>query len=290
MSDETPLDKGERIVEIEMERLRDFRNHPFKIMEDQEMKALMDSIRQYGILNPIIVRPLPEGIYEIISGHRRKYAAKLLGYRKIPVVIRMMTNEEAVIAMVDSNMHREKILPSEKVFAFKMKYQAIIDARKGGREGQHVHPKLLMTKRTLQIISEETGESEKQIQRYVKVTELIPEMMELLDKGKISFTPAYEIAFLEDEEQRMLIEAMTFVQSAPSVSQAQRMKKLSQAGELTLQEMKDILGEVKKGEINRVDFKNGQLYQFFPREYSAKQMKREILQILTEWKKRKEKQ
>jgi len=202
----------------------------------------------------------------------------------------MMTNEEAVIAMVDSNMHREKILPSEKVRAFRMKYEAIINTRKDGRAGQHVHPKLLMTKRTLQIISEETGESEKQIQRYIKVTELIPEMLELLDKGKIAFTPAYEIAFLEDEEQRMLIEAMSYAQSSPSVSQAQRMKKLSQAGALTLQDMKDILAEVKKGEINRVDFKNGQLYQFFPKEYSAKQMKREILQILTEWKKEKEKQ
>ena len=290
MSNEAPLGKDERIVEIEMERLRDFRNHPFKITEDHEMKVLMDSIRQYGILNPIIVRPLPEGVYEIISGHRRKYAAKLLGYRKIPVVIRMMSNEEAVIAMVDSNMHREKILPSEKVHAFKMKYEAIINTRKDGRKGQHVHPKLLMTRKTVQIISEETGESAKQIQRYVKVNELIPEMLELLDKGKIAFTPAYEIAFLEDEEQRMLIEAMSYAQSSPSVSQAQRMKKLSQAGELTLQEMKDILAEIKKGEINRVDFKNGQLYQFFPREYSAKQMKREILKILTEWKERKEKQ
>lgn len=228
-------DSDERIVEIEMERLRDFRNHPFKIMEDHEMKVLMDSIRQYGILNPIIVRPLPEGVYEIVSGHRRKYAAKLLGYRKVPVLIRMMTNEEAVIAMVDSNMHREKILPSEKVYAYKMKYQAIMRARKDGREGHDVQPDLLVTRRSLKIISEETGDSEKQIQRYVKVTELIPELMDKLDKGEIAMTPAYEIAFLKNDEQKKLIEAMAYVQASPSVSQAQRIKKLSQAGELTLQ-------------------------------------------------------
>jgi len=289
MSTETPLDSEERIVEIEMERLRDFKNHPFKITEDNQMKALMESIQKYGILNPIIVRPRPEGIYEIISGHRRKYAAKLLGYRKIPVVIRMMTNEEAVIYMVDSNMHREKILPSEKAFAFKMKYQAILEARKNGREGHDVHPNLLSSGKSLKILSKETGESEKQIQRYVKVTQLIPELLEMLDKGEISFTPACEIAFLTNREQKMLIDAMAYVQSSPSVSQAQRMKKLSQAGELTLQEMKDILTEVKKVEINRVDFKNVQLHQFFPKEYTAKQMKREILKILNQWKKQKEK-
>lgn len=290
MSMEPSPDSDERIVEIEMERLRDFRNHPFKIKEDHEMKALMDSIHQYGILNPIIVRPLPEGIYEIVSGHRRKYAAKLLGYRKVPVLIRMMTNEEAVIAMVDSNMHREKILPSEKVYAYKMKYQAIMQARKDGREGHDVQPGLPVTGKSLKIISEETGESEKQIQRYIRVAELIPELMEMLDKGNIAMTPAYEIAFLKKDEQKKLIEAIAYVQSSPSVSQAQRIKKLSQTGELTLQEMKDILAEVKKGEINRVDFKNAQLYQFFPKEYTAKQMKREILKILSQWKKQRERQ
>lgn len=288
MSERMQLDKDERIVEIEMERLRDFKNHPFKITEDSQMKKLMESIRQYGVVNPLIVRPLPEGTYEIISGHRRRYAAKLLGYWKLPVVIRVMSYEEAVIAMVDSNMHREKILPSEKVFAYKMKYQAILNARKNGRGGQDVHPGMLINGKSLKIISEKTGESEKQIQRYVKVAELIPELMNMLDKGDIAMTPAYEIAFLTEDEQKMLIEAMGYVQSSPSVSQAQRIKKLSQAGELTLQEIKDILAEVKKREINRVDFKNVQLHQFFPKEYTAKQMKREILEILYEWKKKKE--
>lgn len=270
----------ERIIEIELERLRDFKNHPFRVKADAQMGELTESIRHYGILNPLIVRPLPEGVYEIISGHRRKYAAKQLGYRKVPVIIRMMSDEEAVIGMVDANLQRVAILPSEKAFAIRMKYNAmkrIPGKRKGG------HPELRGI-RTIQILGKETGDSPKQIQRYLKITELIPELLEKLDNREISFNPAFEVAFLNKNEQRELLDAMRYVQSSPSLSQAQRIKALSQEGTLTPEKMRTILSEIKKGAINRVMFKNEQLYQFFPREYTAEQMKEEILEILAAWK------
>ena len=272
----------ERIVEIELERLRPFRSHPFKVKDDQEMKDLIGSISRYGILTPLVVRPLPEGVYEIISGHRRKHAAEQLGFRKLPVIIRVLTDEDAVVSMVDSNMHREKILPSEKAFAYKMKYEAMKQKsgrRKGSRPGHSIKGK-----KTVQIMGEEAGESPKQLQRYLKIAELIPELMQMLDKGEISFNPAYESAFLKVEEQQELVRAIHFVHSTPSISQAQRMKKMSKEGTLTADQMRSILSEVKKGEINRVVFKNEQLYQFFPKEQTASQIKMEILEILKLWK------
>ena len=280
---EPPADRlEERIIEIEMERLRDFRDHPFRIKEDQEMKDLMDSIRLYGILTPLIVRPLPDGVYEIVSGHRRKYAAKMLGYRKVPVIIRVLTDDDAIIGMVDSNLHREHVLPSEKAFAIKMKYEAIKRnngrKKKGGQED--ARPKGV---RSIHILSEQTGDSAKQIQRYLKLTELMPELLEMLDNGKISFNPAYEIAFLPVNQQQKVLEAMHAVQSAPSLSQAQRIRELGQEGTLTVTKAREILAEIKKGEINRVTFKNEQLYQFFPRNYPAKKMKQDILDILKLW-------
>ena len=273
--------KEERIIEMDVQRLRDFRNHPFKVREDTQYKQLTESIRHYGILNPLIVRPMPEGVYEIISGHRRKYAAASLGYRKVPVIIRILNDEDAIVNMVDANLQREEILPSEKAAAYKMKYDAI--KRKGGRKknGQNDHS--LKGVKTIQIIGKELGDSAKQVQRYLKITELIPELQELLDQGKISFSPAFELAFLKEEEQRQFLEAMKFAMTAPSLSQAQRIKKLSQDGELTLDAMKDILNEIKKGEISRVVFKNEQLRRFFPKDYTIEQMKREILVILKSW-------
>ena len=271
----------EKVVEIELERLHPFRGHPFKVRDDPQMLNLVDSIGKYGVLNPLIVRPVPEGWYEIISGHRRKYAAWKLGYRKLPVIIRVLKDDEAVISMIDSNLHREVLLPSEKAFALKMKYDAI--KRRSGRRksGQVDHEK--DRKKTVEIMGEEAGESSKQIQRYLKITELIPDLLDLLDAGKISFNPAYEVAFLNKEEQEDLLIAMHFTKASPSLSQAQRMKKLSQERKLDLEEMKSILGEIKKGEVRRVMFKNEQLYQFFPRNYTLKQIKEEILQILQEW-------
>lgn len=275
------MDPDERVVEIELERLRDFKGHPFKVKSDQQMEQLMESISRYGILNPLVVRPLPEGVYEIISGHRRKHAAQQLGYRKLPVIIRILRDEDAVIGMVDANLHRNTILPSEKAFAYRMKYEALRQkaGRKiGGQNGHHY-----TGKKTVQIIGDESGESAKQIQRYLKITELIPELLDKLDEGRISFNPAYEIAFLKESEQREFLRAMEMVQTAPSVSQAQRIKNLSKEGGVTQEQMKKILGEVKKGEVNRVMFKNEQLRQFFPNDYSAEHMKEEILRILTLW-------
>ena len=278
MSEENATSE-ERVIEIEIERLRNFEEHPFKIVEDQQMKQLADSISRYGILSPLIVRPSPEGVYEVISGHRRKYAATKLGYRKVPVIIRVLTDDEAVVLMVDSNLQRNHIRPSEKAMAYKMKYEAMrrTAGRKKSNENDDDRNK---GKRTVQLLGKEAGESPKQIQRYIKITELIPELLEMLDDEEISFNPAFEVAFLSQEEQRELIDAMAYVQSAPSISQAQRIKKLSQEGTLTQNKMREILSEVKKGEINRVSFKNEQLYQFFPKGMTAKEMKRRILEIL----------
>ena len=274
--------EDERIIEIEIERLRDFKNHPFRIKADDQMRDLMESIERYGILTPLIVRPLPEGVYEIVSGHRRKHAAKQLGYRKVPVIIRALSDEEAIISMVDSNLQRVVIRPSEKAFAIKMKYEVMKQSpgrKKGSREGQK-----RKGIRTVQILGKETGESPKQIQRYLRITNLVPELLEKLDEGELSFTPAVEVSSLKTSEQENLSEAMQFVQSSPSLSQALRIKELSQEGTLDLEKMKTILAEVKKGEINRVTFKNEQLHQFFPREYTAERMKTEILKILEQWK------
>ena len=278
----TQLDDDERVIEIEIERLRDFKNHPFRIVEDEQMKGLMASIAQYGILSPLIVRPVPEGVYEIVSGHRRKYAAKLLGYRKVPVIIRVLSDDEAVICMVDANLQRETMRPSEKASAIRMKYDAMKrtpGTRPRSRRGYKVYGI-----RTVQIIGKAFGKSPKQIQRYIRIAELVPELLEKLDNGGIGFNPAYEVSFLKETEQRLLLEAMRFVQAKPSLSQAQRMKKISQEGSLTLQKIKAILTEVKKGEIRRVMFKNEQLYQFFPRDYSPQRMQQEILNILERWK------
>ena len=233
----------EKIVEIELERLRSFTNHPFKVQADSQMIELQDSIKKYGILNPLIVRPRPEGVYEIISGHRRKYAAERLGYRKVPVIIRAMKDDEAVVSMVDSNLQRERISPSEKAFAYKMKYEAMRrTVKKKKLHPEDEYSNSLIGKRTVEILSEEGFDSPKQIQRYLKIADMIPEMLEKLDYGLISFHPAFEIAFLKPNEQRMLLDAMDYAQSAPSVSQAQRIKKLSQMNKLTLEAISSIVG------------------------------------------------
>ena len=271
----------EKIIQIEIERLTTFKDHPFKVQEDEEMKMLIESIEKYGILNPLIVRPLKEGVYEIVSGHRRRYAAEKLGYRKVPVIIRVMRDEEAVIAMVDANLQRESISFSEKAFAYKMKNDAMKRVRGRKKSGQ-IDDNLL-GKRTIEIIAEESGESYKQIQRYIKVTALHPKLLEMLDKGEISFNPAVEISNLKMKEQENFIEAMDYAQSVPSLSQAQRIKALSKCGKLTLEKMQDILSEIKKGEITRVTFTNEQLHRYFPDNYTPQMMKREIIAILKIW-------
>lgn len=271
----------EKIIQIEIERLITFKDHPFKVQEDEDMKMLIESIEKYGILNPLIVRPLKEGVYEIVSGHRRRYAAEKLGYRKVPVIIRVMRDEESVIAMVDANLQRESISFSEKAFAYKMKNDAMKRVRGRKKSGQ-IDDNLL-GKRTIEIIAEESGESYKQIQRYIKVTALHPKLLEMLDKGEISFNPAVEISNLKMKEQENFIEAMDYAQSVPSLSQAQRIKALSKSGKLTLEKMQDILSEIKKGEITRVTFTNEQLHRYFPDNYTPQMMKREIIAILKIW-------
>lgn len=272
-------DENETIIQMEIERLKKFKNHPFKVENDEEMKQLKDSIEKYGILNPLVVRPLKEGAYEIISGHRRKHAAEKLGYRKVPVIIRVMKDEESIIAMVDANLQREGISYSEKAFAYKMKNDAMKRVR--GRKKNRQVDDNLKGKRTIEIIASECGESYKQIQRYIKITELHPKLIKMLDKGEISFNPAVEIASLNMKEQEEFITAMEYAQSAPSLSQAQRIKELSKAGKLTLETMQDILCEIKKGEINRVIFTNAQLHKYFPESYSTEMMKRKIIEMLS---------
>lgn len=273
-------DADEKIVEIELERLRSFTNHPFKVQADSQMIELQDSIEKYGILNPLIVRPRPEGVYEIISGHRRKFAAERLGYRKVPVIIRAMKDDEAVVSMVDSNLYRERIRPSEKAFAYKMKNEAI--KRKTGRRkcGQVDH---LSGKKSIEIIGEEGGDSPKQVQRYIKMTDLIPELLEKVDDGNMGFTPAVQLSYLTEKEQKELLDAMDYAQSTPSLSQAIRLKNLSSEGKLTVQEMRSILSEIKQKDIDRVVFKTEQLHRFFPSSYTSEQMRREILEILKDW-------
>ena len=271
---------GEKIIEIQLERLRTFRNHPFKVRMDQEMIRLSASVEKYGIINPLIVRPIPDGVYEIISGHRRKAAAEKFGYRKVPVIIRVMSDDEAVINMVDSNLQRQQITFSEKAFAYKMK-DDVLKRKSGRKKGQIDHK--TKKKRTVELISEECGDSPKQVQRYISLTKLIPEFLQKLDDELISFNPAVEISALKKEEQKQLLEAMDYAQAVPSLSQAQRIKKLSKENQLTLEKMQEIMSEIKKGEITRVAFTNEQLHKYFPSRYTPAMMKREIIALLKIW-------
>ena len=261
------MEEKEKVIEIEIERLRDFKKHPFQVRDDKEMSLLKESIQNYGILSPLIVRPVLDGVYEIVAGHRRKYAAQQLGYRKLPVIIRVMSDDEAIISMVDSNLQRERISYSEKAFAYMMKNEAM--KRKGGRKRSQIDHKF-KGKKTVEIIGEEGGDSPKQVQRYIKITELIPELLQQLDDEMIGFNPAVEIASLKKEEQKQLLDAMDYAQSTPSLSQAQ-------------EKMEDIMSEIKKGEISRVIFTNEQLHRYFPSSYTPEKMKREILAILKLW-------
>ncbi len=270
----------ERVVEVSIERLRSFQDHPFKVMSDPQMMQLKDSVEKYGILNPIIVRPVPDGVYEIISGHRRKFVAEQLGYRKVPVIIRVLRDDEAVISMVDSNLQREQILPSEKAKAYKMKYD-VIKKNAGRKNGSQVDHNT--GKRSISIIGSATGESAKQVQRYIKITDLLPELLDKLDYGLLGFTPAVELAYMKQEEQRKILEGMEFAQCSPSLSQVQRMRRMSDEGTLSDERVREVLTEVKRSDVDRVVFKNEQLYKFFPSTYTADQMRREILEILKTW-------
>ena len=282
--------ESEKVVEIGLERLKPFKNHPFKVKEDEAMAQLMESIERYGILNPLIVMPTREGVYQIVSGHRRKYCAEKLGYTQVPVIIRYMKEEDSIISMVDSNLHRDKILFSEKAFAYYMKNEAM--KRKTGKRRRTQEGQLESIKgtKTIQLIGKETGESPRQVLRYIRLTLLVPELLDMLDEGKISFNPAVELSFLSEVEQKWVLNGMDYAQAAPSVSQAKRIKALSQEKKLTQQKINEILSEIKKSDMSRVIFKNSQMYKYFPRYYSAEQMKEEIIALLEKDYKRKKRQ
>lgn len=274
---EKQRDGDEKVVEIEIERLHDFKNHPFKVQADSQMKELQDSISKYGILNPLIVRPRPEGFYEVISGHRRKYAAMELKYTKVPVIIRYMLDEEAIISMVDSNLQRERILPSEKAAAYKMKYEVL--RRKAGRR-KCSQVDYTTGKKSIEIIGEETRDSPKQIQRYLKLNDLIPELLDKVDDETMGFTIGVELAYLSKTNQEIVLEAMENTLATPNLSQAIRIKKMQEEEKISVDSVEAIITEVKQKEITRVVFKNEQLYRYFPSYYTAEQMRREILTLL----------
>ena len=272
--------QDEMIMGVEISRLRTFSNHPFKIQYDSQMIELKDSIAKYGILNPLIIRPQMDGTYEIILGHHRRYAAEQLGYKKVSVIIKVMKDDEAIMSMIDSNLQRERISPSEKAFSYKTKYDVI--RRKSGRRkcGQVDHHS---GKKSIEVISEVAGDSPKQVQRYINLTNLIPELLEKVDDGTIGFTPAVQLSYLKKKEQREILQAIDYAQCTPSLSQAIRIKKMSAEGDLSVEKMEDILSEIKQKDIDRVVFKNEQLYRFFPSSCTAEQMRREIMEILKVW-------
>ncbi len=275
----------ERVQNLDISKLVPFKNHPFKVIDDEAMLRTTESIAQYGVLTPLIARPKEDGTYEIISGHRRVHAAASAGLTQVPVLVRQMDDDAATVLMVDSNLQRESILPSERAFAYKMKMDAM--KHQGSRSDLTSGQVVSKFKRTTEEIAEGTGESYKQVERYIRLTKLIPELLELVDQKKISFNPAVELSYLRPGEQRIFMEAMEEVQAAPSLSQAQRLKKLSQTGEFYPESVREIMNEVKKGDLERVTFRNEQLRKYFPKSYTTQQMQDTIMKLLEQWQKKK---
>ena len=277
----------EQITDIPISELHPFKNHPFKVLDDEEMDKTVESIKEYGVLTPAIVRPRDEGGYEIVSGHRRCHASEIAGKETLPCIVRDLDDDAATILMVDANMQRETLLPSEKAWAYKMKLDAV--RRKAGRpslenSGQ-LDPNLKGT-RSNAIVADEAGESVKQVQRYIRLTNLLPEILDLVDSKQIGFNPAVELSYLDEDEQRRLLEAMDFSQSTPSLSQAQRIKKMSQEEGITQEAMNVIMSEEKKSDVDRVTLKNDVLKKYFPKSYTPKQMEDTIVKLLDQWQKK----
>ena len=262
--------QAEQVQQIPIDALHPFTNHPFKVLDDEAMTRTVESIAQYGVLSPLIARPRPEGGYEIISGHRRQYAAKLAGLDTLPVIVRQMDDDAAVILMVDSNLQREHILPSERTFAYKMKLDAL---KNQGARSDLTSSQVGMKLQALDIVGQEAGDSRNQVHRFIRLTNLIPELLDLVDEKKISFNPAVELSYLDEAQQRDFLQAMDETQNAPSLSQAQRMKKLAQEGKLTYEAAFAIMGEVKKDELDKVVIKNDTLKKYFPRSYTPRRWK-----------------
>lgn len=273
--------KLERVKEIQLNELHPFKEHPFKIQNDDEMKRLMESIQKFGTLTPALARPLPEGGYELISGHRRLAACQVLGIETMPVIIREMSDDEAVIAMVDANLQREHILPSEKAFAYKMKLDAI---KHQGVTSRQLGEKLL----SVTQVSKESDDSERQVQRYIRLTYLIPELLSMVDENKIAFNPAVEISYLEQSEQRVLLNAMELNDCTPSHAQSIRLKKLSQEGVLQDQTIYDILAEQKPNQQEQYKFKREDIRKYFPKSYTDKQVCDTVIKLLEQWQRRRE--
>ena len=281
-------EQREQVQQIPIDALHPFTNHPFKVLDDEAMTRTVESIAQYGVLAPLIARPRPDGDgYEIISGHRRQYAAKLAGLETLPVIVRQMSDDAAVILMVDSNLQREHILPSERAFAYKMKLEAL--KNQGARSdltSDQVGQKLW----SVEQVASDAGESKTQIQRFIRLTSLIPELLDMVDEKKISFNPAVELSYLDEAQQRDFLEAMNDTQNAPSLSQAQRLKKLAQEGHFSYDVAFAVMGEEKKDELDKVVIKNDTLRKYFPRSYTPKQMEDTIIKLLEQWQRKQQRQ
>ena len=276
-------EQREQVQQISIDALHPFTNHPFKVLDDEAMTRTVESIAQYGVLAPLIARPRPDGDgYEIISGHRRQYAAKLAGLDTLPVIVRQMSDDAAVILMVDSNLQREHILPSERAFAYKMKLDAI--KNQGARSD--LTSTQVAQKLSVEKVGDDAGVSKDTIRRFIRLTNLVPELLDMVDEKKISFNPAVELSYLDESQQRDFLEAMDGTQNAPSVSQAQQLKKMAQCGEFTYEKAFDILGQEKKSEQDTVTIKNDILRKYFPRSYTPRQMEEKIIQLLDAWQKK----
>lgn len=270
----------EHVQQIPLSELHEFEGHPFRVVDDEEMQKVVESVKKYGVLTPAIARPDPNGGYEIISGHRRLRASELAGLETLPVIVRNMDDDEAIIFMVDSNLQREKILPSERAWAYRMKVEAI---RHQGRRNDLATSTQLVSKLALETVGDDDGVSRESVRRYIRLTDLIPDILDMVDSKRIAFNPAVELSYLKPEEQHNFIEAMDITQNAPSLSQAQRIKKLSQANMCTLESMSEIMSEEKKDDLSKVIISHDVLRKYFPKSYTPKQMETQIIKLLDQW-------
>ena len=273
----------EQVQQIPIGELFPFKDHPFKVLDDESMQRTVESVEQYGVLSPLIARPRPEGGYEIISGHRRQHAAQLAGLNTLPVIVRNMDDDAAVLLMVDSNLQRENILPSERAFAYKMKLEAL---KNQGARSDLTSCQVGTKFRADESLAEDSGESARNVQRFIRLTNLIPELLDMVDEKKIAFNPAVELSYLDESQQRDFLEAMEDTQNAPSLSQAQQLKKMAQQGEFSYEKAFDVMGQEKKSEKDTVTIKNETLRKYFPRSYTPKQMEEKIIQLLDAWQKK----
>ena len=277
----------EQVQQIPIGELFPFKNHPFKVLDDESMQRTVESVEQYGVLSPLIARPRPEGGYEIISGHRRQHAAQLAGLDALPVIVRNMDDDAAVLLMVDSNLQRENILPSERAFAYKMKLEAL---KNQGARSDLTSSQVGMKLQALDIVGQEAGDSRNQVHRFIRLTSLIPELLDMVDEKKIAFNPAVELSYLDTNQQRDFLEAMNDTQNAPSLSQAQRLKRLAQEGHFSYDVAFAVMGEEKKDELDKVVIKNDTLRKYFPRSYTPKQMEDTIIKLLDQWQRKQQRQ